>query len=410
MRLLLLFVFGCGSGPAARGDGGREVDAPVDRDAGSAPVPDAGSVTLPGEPVLLGETRLLEAAPSSLVRMPDVVYDADDDVYAIVHGQGPVAARVVSRDGEPIGAPLVVPENASSPGDRSWSQSPRIAYAPAHRLFLATWADARNDPDRPEIWARFVRFTGAALEPVDRDFQVSGPGVFHESEPALAFVPSANLFVVTWIEAGVRVRGVRLDGTMTDPVVLASEGWFEKTAVVVAGESIVVTVARAIGEVASVSAFVLDSSLALTGETPLSTGVSGTKVNDLAFDSSRVLAIWWEATPAAARFASTFLAPGSAPSDAVTLFPGYQSYDGLALAYSAPADSYLAIFHGRSNEDEGALVGPDGTAGEPFIVTRTGDMNGNFNPRVAASTREPRFLVVTSHMYSHLAIQLVGVE
>jgi hypothetical protein len=378
-------------------------------DAGPPAGEDAGAAAF-SRAVRIGETRLVEAAPSALVRQPDVTYDPDDDVYAIVHGQGPVSARVVSRDGEPIGSPIVVPTNASLPDDRAWSQSPRIAYAPGRDRYLVTWADARTDADRPEVWARFVRFDGATLAPEGDDFAISGPGVFHESEPALAYVPSSDLFVVTWIEGGVRARGVRLDGTMTEPVILATGAWFEKTSVAITASAIVVSVATAAGEIAGVRAFYLDHDLVPTGELEVATGVTGTKVNELAFDSSRVLAGWWEATPTMARFATRFLVPGGSATETTTLLPGYASYDGFALAYSPVARASLAVFHGHTEEDEGALIRPDGATSEPFLVTETGNMRGNFNPRVAASTREARWLVVTSQAYSHLAIQVVGVE
>jgi hypothetical protein len=111
-----------------------------------------------------------------------------------------------------------------------------------------------------------------------------------------------------------------------------------------------------------------------------------------------------------ARFASRFLVPGGSPTETTTFLPGYQSYDGFALAYSPVARASLAVFHGHGEEDEAALVHPDGSTGEAFVVTDTGNVSGNFNPRVAASAREARWLVVSAHAYSHVAIQLVGVE
>ena len=100
--------------------------------------------------------------------------------------------------------------------------------------------------------------------------------------------------------------------------------------------------------------------------------------------------------------------------DIRVLSPFYSAYDALDIDYNPASGQSLLVTHGggaASWEDAGVTILPNGAPYDNgFILTNTTDVrplranpansDGNFNPRVAASTNEKKWLMVTSSVFA----------
>ena len=93
----------------------------------------------------------------------------------------------------------------------------------------------------------------------------------------------------------------------------------------------------------------------------------------------------------------------------------YVAYDALDIDYNPPSGEFLLVTHGRNWEDAAVSIT---NAGDPidngFVLTNTTDIrpiktgDGNFNPRVAASKSEKKWLTVTSSAFAAVSGQFAG--
>ena len=78
----------------------------------------------------------------------------------------------------------------------------------------------------------------------------------------------------------------------------------------------------------------------------------------------------------------------------------YSAYDALDFAYNTGTKDFLLVTHGAGSqdyEDAAVSIKADGTPYDNgFILTQTGRVKGNYNPRVVASLASGRYLAVTS--------------
>ena len=78
----------------------------------------------------------------------------------------------------------------------------------------------------------------------------------------------------------------------------------------------------------------------------------------------------------------------------------YSAYDALDIAYNAGSGDFLLVTHGAGSqdwEDAAVSIKSDGTPYDNgFILTQTGRVNGNYNPRIVSSAATGRYLTVTS--------------
>ena len=82
----------------------------------------------------------------------------------------------------------------------------------------------------------------------------------------------------------------------------------------------------------------------------------------------------------------------------------YSAYDALDIDYNPPSGQYLLVTHGggaRDWEDAAVSILADGNPYDNgFSLTETTAGEGNFNPRMAASSASSQWLVVTSHRHA----------
>ena len=116
----------------------------------------------------------------------------------------------------------------------------------------------------------------------------------------------------------------------------------------------------------------------------------------------------------AAVYGANLDAAGNVVGDIRVLSPFYSAYDALDIDYNPASGQSLLVTHGGGSaswEDAGVTIMPNGAPYDNgFILTNTTDVrplranpansDGNFNPRVAASTNEKKWLMVTSSLFA----------
>jgi hypothetical protein len=99
----------------------------------------------------------------------------------------------------------------------------------------------------------------------------------------------------------------------------------------------------------------------------------------------------------------------------------YVAYDALDADYNPRSGDYALVTHGRGSETWEDAVVPINGAGNPidngFIATHTADVRalradptqseGNYNPRIAASSNEKKWLLVTANVFKAVHGQFI---
>ena len=92
---------------------------------------------------------------------------------------------------------------------------------------------------------------------------------------------------------------------------------------------------------------------------------------------------------------------GSAVTGIKAVSAYFAAYDALDVEFNESAGEYFLVTHGINHEDAGVSIKADGNAYDNgFLVTETAGVNGNFHPRMATSTREKKWLVVTASQFA----------
>jgi len=141
---------------------------------------------------------------------PSVAYNSADDEYLVVWGDARQSAtrgddvygRRVKGDGTPIGADFRI----SGPGAIADDLTPVVAYNSVAHEYLVVWADLRSfDGRKEDIYARRVKADGT---PTGVDTRICGPKATEgEWEPAVAYNPAANQYLVVWADSRNPTRG-----------------------------------------------------------------------------------------------------------------------------------------------------------------------------------------------------------
>lgn len=133
-----------------------------------------------------------------------------------------VFGRRVAADGSVVGRDFAISGHA--PADHTFGV-PRgvdVAYSPSADAYLVVWNDLRRyDTRGVDLYGRMVSGDGV---PLGRAFRISGPGAtypVHESEPAVAYNPNTDEFLVVWQDGrgkeNVYGRRVSADGAVVGP-------------------------------------------------------------------------------------------------------------------------------------------------------------------------------------------------
>jgi hypothetical protein len=381
-----------GSGGSVAGSGGS---------AGSC-VPSTPSVARVGTTF---EVPVLAATGPK--RNPDIAYDPVHDVYLVVTGASAISGTFLDPDGQSLAPPFAIPDTDA------YTQTPRVTYGAAG--FLVAWHDARADPNKPELRARVVRWSGSAPDLGAPDFSVSGGAQsYQEMGAALAYSETSKLFLVVWqSEPGddLHARRVEASGALVgDEIVLTSDADWQSGAAAawsLASDEFLVTYAHADAQGAAVRAQrVRASDGSLIGTAiELGTG-AGTWTTQVAY------------LPCEDRFVAGWIASGAVglglsasgePDGAPFSFPsGYGYPDGFAFSYQPMTDTFVAVMHGPSDEDFATAFVASGQQSAVLQATDDPGSDGHFNPRIAASSLGKEWLMVTSLGFSSVVAQRLG--
>jgi hypothetical protein len=370
----------------------------------------AGSGGLSGPPTLkrIGSTleipTIAAAAPKRFV---DVAHDPAHDVYLVVHGNAAIGGAFLDADAKPLGAPFSIADTTA------WTQAPRVAFADGPGTFLVAWHDTRDNPNQAKLRARSVKWNGTAAELASADFSVSAGTTYQEMPPAIAYSTASNAFFVVWhatpnddlhaarVSPTGQVLGSEL--TLTD-----DPDWQSDAALAYnpdrdefllawahAGASTEVRVIRVKG-----------SDGTLLGGTQTLTQAGGTWLPQVVYvpASQRYLVAWYEGS-----LQGRWLDADAAPQGAAfPLAPGYGAYDGFALGRNSALGATAAVFHGPTDEDFAMGMSDAAEQGPVFEATSSPGTQGHFNPRVAAHSTRPEWLLATVRGFEAVEVQRIG--
>ena len=360
-------------------------------------------------------------------RWPAVAYDQGNGVYLVVFGaSGVIRGRFMNDDGTPNG-------DAFSISTGNFAQAPRVAYSPDAGAFLVTWHSTEQETpkNRAAVRARMVAYPGGAaglgtILSADvyssrweigasvayatgaRKFMVSwanyttlggdvsacfvdnfanriGPEIslstgdaYYERDPAVGYFPGADRFFVAWSaynEAGAFSVG---RGQLFD----ASSG----------------------AAASSVIQFV-QARLVYVPELTLNTATGQLFVTWIQTDTGGLHP-----------FGNHLDSNGSFASSSPTrLSSTVGAYDANSVEYNVRTATYFLVTQPPGTiylQDYGFEISgagaPLATAAAVTNIPEVSGYTGAFNPRLASSTQEGRWLIATAGSFTAIWTQLIG--
>ncbi len=379
-----------------------------------------------------GKTFSMGGTPAVIT--PDAAYDPVHDRYFVVHGHGFIEGLLTGADGQVIGRVTVNASRNAWPGE--YAQTPRVVFSPDVNNgaggYLVTWHESITGV----LAQARARLLSADATPLGPDFIVSteatGPGKSTNwmMGAAVAYASGSKEFLVAWMGSysttnDIRFTRVNLSGTVLQAPVTITAGtpeWERDPAVVYNPDADEFFVAYAGYHDAKGYAYVsgqrvkagtgqllgtqLEYTQTLATYAPAVTYNSATKQYFLA---------WYHRTSGSIAFYGVHLNADATTATPLKLLSGiYVSYDALDVKYNPISGDYLLVTHGNNWEDAAVSIRANGTPYDNgFIVTNTPDFrpvrsgDGNFNPRLAVSTKNPTWLVVTSSGFGSVGAQFV---
>jgi hypothetical protein len=370
------------------------------------------------------------------VEYPDAAFDPVNNRYLVVSGKGFIEGRLVTATGGLITSFTV---NASR-SQGQYAQMPRVAYsadAAPGGGFLVTWHESFGT--RPNDYANVMgRIVSAAGVPLGADLTIGNAGPQRSSHwimgAEIAYSTVSREFLVTWMGNYLSTQDIfytRLSpgGALLQSPVMITAGTVEwerdpsvaynpdqnEFYILFSGYSDSGNYGYTAGRRIKAG-----TGASLSENTVLYTGL-GTKVTSVTYNSAQkeYLAAWHTSAPA---FYGAAVTAATGASRGVRLLSSYYvAYDALDVKYNTRSGDYALVTHGNGSEPwEDAIVPitADGTpASTGFIATRTTDVrglradparnDGNFNPRIAASTTEPKWMLVTASLFANVHGQLI---
>ena len=269
-----------------------------------------------------------------------------------------VYGQLISTDGTALSGNIVIALEAAGPGTGSnWTMGAAVAYSTGSREFLVTWMGGY-------FTSQDIRFTrvntaGAVLQ---HPVAITG-GADWERDPSVAYNPHQNEFYITYA------------------------GYFDAGAFgYVNGQRIQAGTGNLVG-----------------GPTTFLRSAA-TLIPHVEYNSTtgNYVVAWWNNSGGGAGFYGVTVngASGAPVGGVRVVSTRYFAYDALDFSYNAGSGDFLLVTHGAGLQDYEDAAIPINADGSPydngFILTQTGRVNGNYNPRVVASAATGRYLTVTS--------------
>jgi hypothetical protein len=361
----------------------------------------------------MGPSAAVSIIKPPLVRNPDVAIDTAHNVFLAATGNGFAQGAFLTTAGAPVGAPFRISQTAG------YVQSVRAKYNAAADAFLVTWHEGSAPGGKNWVKARLVRYpTGA----IGNEVVISAPRTFWEFGPEIA--SSGSEFLVTWVQVNtsydIYARRVSAGGAPLGapiPVSTAAEFEREPTAAYNPASNEYLVAWGASSDTPKYATINVRR-LKPGSDTPIAPAgliqkTSVTYLPSLAVNTAtnQYLLTWYKP---GAIYAAFLNADGSVAKAPYPVNTRFATYDGNDLAYNPASGTYFGVGHSDSYEDSGFEISSAGVPSSPFYITATAGIlgpskpiYGNYNPKIAASSVEKRWMVVTSTNYGQLTRQVI---
>jgi hypothetical protein len=282
-----------------------------------------------------------------------------------------VRGRLLQADGSPIGGDIAI-----GPGGSSWLAGAAVSYSTASQEFLVAWVGSFGISD--DIHAQRVSAAGGLLGGLTL---ISAGTRDWDREPSIAYNPDTDQFYIAYASYSVGNYGY------------------------VSGRRIQAGTGAYVG-----------------GIQLLATNIAS-RIPSVTYNAAtrQYLVVWHHTYSAGAAFYGQVLnGADAAPVGGLRVISSYYvAYDALDVDYNAPSGEFLLVTHGRNWEDAAVSIrGSGDPIDNGFVLTNTTDVralksdpqnnDGNYNPRVAASSSEKKWLAVTSSVFAAISGQFAG--
>jgi hypothetical protein len=361
------------------------------------------------------------AIAAGLLRGSATAYDSINKIYLVVAAHGFVYGRFVNADGVPIGVQFPIQSNAAN-----WGAFPRVAFSPdadgGAGAFLVSWTESDAATGMPWVTTRLVSYTkgplGAASDIVGANLGQPAANGNGEQGNAIAYSSTSKLFLLAYTRRNplanltayrINVQGLAID-QVAIPAKAPSDGERDPSVAYDPDDNqFLITYAGWTTSFAFVRARRIDAaSGAVLDQVPIPVyASSGTYITDAAYDTRTKS--YLSAFYSGVSLGRLVKPDGTMPGGVTVLSTLWVAYDALSVAYNPISGTYFMVSHSSNWEDGGVEIKTDGNpVDNGFRVTSTPASNGNFYPRISASTDQPRWLMSTAYNMTTAMVQLVA--
>jgi hypothetical protein len=374
-----------------------------------------------GPAVRFGETTIAIAVAGGTLTT-SVAYDSVNRVYLAVSTYGMLHGRFLDREGRPIGTPFPIQATGN------YSHAPAVTFAPeadgGSGGFLVAWHSS-DLATATFIHARIVSFRAGGPASAETVLGTELSSTRWLLPPALAYSQASREFLVSWTRVEFGIRAVRLDVNAVPKApafAVTQVGQYEAYPSISYNPTNDCFVLVWSGFIEAIATGYVDARLLQAGTNNLLGGArvgsgGGINITDVAYQSAtnQFMVGWYRDTgrdgkASMGRLVNADLSPAN---NIVALSTLWKAYDALGLGYNPISNTFFMISHdGRglatSIEDGGVELGPSGVPVDNGFLVTAGTGKANYYPRIAASTREPAWLVSTTYGFDSTRTQLVA--
>jgi hypothetical protein len=368
---------------------------------------------------------------SAFSRGSAVAYDTKNHVYLVVSAYGTVSARFVSADG------ALLPNCISSGvnfavGGAAFGHFPRVGYSPDANGglggFMVTWHEGDSVAGGNAIHARAVSLSGCLGADRIISNTINGSGdviggdkTWWEGGPAIAYATKSQRWLVVWrsiVSADgqfndVNGRVLSLSGNPLgfSPVKVSNTNGYEDNPSVAYNPNTDEFLVTYSGE-DSTSPFVAAkrvTSAGIVGPAYVLARSTGTYITDTTFIAStgNYLSVWHQAPGGATGYIVNGIT-GAPEGSPIPMSTRFTANDAMSVAYNAMSGTSFLVSHDQlTSEDGGFEISAAGVPSAGFGTTNAGG-KGNYYPRIAASSADKRWMMVTANDFTGIYGQFIS--
>ena len=350
---------------------------------------------------------------------PDVAYNKCQQVYLTVWGLGgTIRGRFMSESGQGVGDAFAISSG-------QWAQTPKVIYNPNIGNFLVVWHSSASDT-RTEVRAQLVTYPAGA----PAAGTVLSAATYSSrwiTRPAVGYSPNSGRYLVAWsryaADGGADINARFID-TQAVPVasefgVTSSVDEYDREPTIGHLPSTDRALLAWAGSGAT-SDFVRGKLYDVPTGTPYGTPITFAQTKftyvpeaTLNTNTGNLFVVWMQDDGGWRPFGNGINGNGQLVfTSAKRLSSTAGAYDANSIDYNPISKTFFLVTHGSNTlQDVGFEIGGDGTSlGTAAIVTSITwpNLTGAFNPRLAASTSQPQWLISVAASFQSLWTQLLG--